>query len=201
MSKQQSRGEYLRDERGTVVEWGANKEEEAVGAAMQSVLWRGAVERQLRRRKEKEEGKGERDGEGEEEGEGGEGEEPWGKMPPSVGWMFLQPCNFACHFCFARFEDLRGSYLSKDENMALCELLATHFDKLTFLGGEPTLSPYLPALLRIAKSRNRTTSIITNAFRLSEEYLSPLVGLLDWVLHSLHSLSLSFFPLSFHHDA
>ena len=114
-------------------------------------------------------------------------EETYSVMPPSVGWMFLQPCNFSCNFCFARFEDLEGMYLKKEENLKLTTLLSEKFEKITFLGGEPTLAPYLPEMLRISKDHGRTTSIITNGYRLNEKYLSSLVGLLDWVTISMDS--------------
>lgn len=66
-------------------------------------------------------------------------------------------------------------------------MLAKKFSKLTFLGGEPTMVPYLPELLTIAKEHNRTTSIITNGYRLTEAYIRSLVGLLDWVTISIDS--------------
>ena len=66
-------------------------------------------------------------------------------------------------------------------------MLSEHFEKITFLGGEPTLAPYLPKMLAIAKERGRTTSIITNGYRLSEKYLHKLRGLLDWVTVSIDS--------------
>lgn len=104
--------------------------------------------------------------------------------------MFLQPCNFRCSYCFAVFNDLKGTYLTKDENLKLCELLSKKFQKITLLGGEPTLSPYLHELLEIAKSNGCTTSIITNGYRLTDEnYVKSLAGFLDWITISIDSAS------------
>ncbi len=100
----------------------------------------------------------------------------------------MQPCNFRCSYCFAVFDDLKDKYLSKDDNLRLCHLLAQKFDKITLLGGEPTLSPYLGEMLSICKSYGRTTSIITNGYRMAEEdYVRSLAGLLDWVTISIDS--------------
>jgi radical S-adenosyl methionine domain-containing protein 2 len=104
--------------------------------------------------------------------------------------MFLQPCNFRCSYCFAVFNDLKGQYLTQQENLQLCQLLSQKFNKMTFLGGEPTLVPYLPQLLQIAKNAGCTTSIITNGSRLTDEkYVKSLSGLLDWVTISIDSAS------------
>ncbi len=105
-----------------------------------------------------------------------------------IRWMFLQPCNFSCSYCFAVFDDLKGKYLNKEQNLQLCELLSKKFKKIAFLGGEPTLSPYLSDLLRIAKRHGCTTSIITNGYKLNDEnYIKSLSGLLDWITISIDS--------------
>jgi radical S-adenosyl methionine domain-containing protein 2 len=102
--------------------------------------------------------------------------------------MFIQPCNFRCSYCFAVFDDLHGQYLNKQQNLQLCHLLSQKFKKITFLGGEPTLIPYLKEMLIIAKSYHATTSIITNGYRLNDEnYLKEFVGLLDWITVSIDS--------------
>lgn len=102
--------------------------------------------------------------------------------------MFIQPCNFRCTYCFAVFNDLNGKYLTKEENLQLCSILSQKFNKITFLGGEPTLIPYLKDLLQIAKSYGCTTSIITNGYRLNDEnYIKSFIGLLDWITISIDS--------------
>jgi hypothetical protein len=102
--------------------------------------------------------------------------------------MFIQPCNFRCTYCFAVFDDLHGQYLNKQQNLQLCHLLSQQFQKITFLGGEPTLIPYLKEMLIIAKSYHVTTSIITNGYRLTDEsYLKEFIGLLDWITVSIDS--------------
>src|SRR5207237_8400512 len=96
-----------------------------------------------------------------------------------------QPCNMRCSFCFARFEDVRAvlppGHLSEPEAIKLTSVLASRFKKITFAGGEPTLCPWLPSLVRTAKRVGATTMIVTNGTRLDEDYLASFAGALDWV--------------------
>jgi radical S-adenosyl methionine domain-containing protein 2 len=67
--------------------------------------------------------------------------------------------------------------------------LAAHgFQKITFAGGEPTLCPWLPELIRTAKEAGMTTMIVTNGSRLTDDYLGGLRPHLDWVALSIDSL-------------
>ncbi len=112
-------------------------------------------------------------------------------MPPSVNFHLWQPCNMRCSFCFARFEDVREvlppGHLKQDEAIALTRALAGRFDKITFAGGEPTLCPWLPALIVEAKHGGATTMLVTNGTRITEAYLAALAGALDWVTLSVDS--------------
>ena len=113
---------------------------------------------------------------------------------PSVNFHLWQPCNMRCKFCFATFQDglkqiLPKGHLPRREAIQVVERLAPAFKKINFAGGEPTLCPWLPALIERAKELGMTTSIVTNGSRLSDWYLDDLYGSLDWVTLSIDSLS------------
>ncbi|MBI4821777.1 MAG: 4Fe-4S cluster-binding domain-containing protein [Deltaproteobacteria bacterium] len=77
-----------------------------------------------------------------------------------------------CKGCFAVFQDVKSTvlprgHLRREEALRVVERLAAAFDKITFVGGEPTLCPWLPELVSLAKRRARTTMIVTNGSRLT----------------------------------
>ena len=105
------------------------------------------------------------------------------KIPLAVNWHFWPWCNYGCKFCFARFEDIpRADRLPKEIAITVPEMLAAAgADKITFVGGEPTLCPYLGDLLAASKDVGLTTCIVSNATGLTEEFLDEWGHLIDWV--------------------
>lgn len=99
-----------------------------------------------------------------------------------------------CKFCYATFQDVKRSILPKghlpmEQAVEVVRHLAAHgFQKITFAGGEPTLCPWLPELIRTAKEAGMTTMVVTNGSRLTDEHLSNLHSHLDWVALSIDSL-------------
>ncbi|MGP8216600.1 MAG: viperin family antiviral radical SAM protein [Bacteroidia bacterium] len=114
---------------------------------------------------------------------------------PSVNFHLWEPCNFRCKFCFASFQDVKESilpkgHLPKDDTIEVVRQLCRYgFSKITFVGGEPTLCPWLPELIAKAKSFGVTTMIVTNGSRITADYLIPLKGILDWITLSVDSLN------------
>lgn len=113
-------------------------------------------------------------------------------LPPSVNYHVNTSCNFGCHFCFATFEDskaeLGATMLKRDAQLALVDrLIDAGAEKITFVGGEPTLIPWLDELLERAKSRGVTTMIVTNGFLLTEPLLDRFAPHLDWIAFSVDS--------------
>ena len=53
--------------------------------------------------------------------------------------------------------------------------------KITFVGGEPTLCPYLGELLEAAKHAGLTTCIVSNGTGLTEEFLHNWHHCIDWI--------------------
>ena len=113
---------------------------------------------------------------------------------PAVNFHLWQPCNMRCHFCFATFQDVKQSCLPKGhlpraEAIRVVEALCrAGAGKITFAGGEPTLCPWLPELLEVAKSYAVTTMIVTNGSRLTPEWLDDHRSPIDWIALSVDSL-------------
>ena len=114
---------------------------------------------------------------------------------PSVNFHLWQPCNMRCKFCFAPFLDVKQQLLPKGhlpmmESVKVVRQLAkAGFQKINFAGGEPTLCPWLPELIEIAKAAGMTTSIVTNGSQLTEAYLNRLQPHLDWIAVSIDSVN------------
>lgn len=104
-------------------------------------------------------------------------------LPPAVNWHFWPWCNYGCKFCFARFEDIpRADRLPKEIAITVPSMLAAAgAEKITFVGGEPTMCPYLGDLLAASKDVGLTTCIVTNASGLTEDFLNQWSHLIDWI--------------------
>jgi radical S-adenosyl methionine domain-containing protein 2 len=115
-------------------------------------------------------------------------------MIPSVNFHLWEPCNMRCNFCFATFQDMKKTilpkgHLPKEQSLEVVRALAdAGFEKITFVGGEPTLCPWLTDLIREAKLLGMNTGIVTNGSKLNPEYLSELRPWLDWIGISIDSL-------------
>lgn len=97
--------------------------------------------------------------------------------------VFLQGCNFRCPFCHN--SDLLGGTpsdtLSVDELLAFLNKRKGLLDAVCITGGEPTLQPDLPALIRSIKELGYAVKLDTNGSR--PAVLKSLVAddLLDYV--------------------
>ena len=113
---------------------------------------------------------------------------------PSVNFHLWKPCNMKCRFCFATFQDLGQIALPKghlpcEQSLAVVEALAgSGFNKINFAGGEPTLCPWLPDLIRRARELELTTSIVTNGSCITPEWLDRVDGCLDWAAVSIDTV-------------
>ena len=113
---------------------------------------------------------------------------------PSVNYHLWRPCNMRCGFCFATFQDidphiLPKGHIGREDCLTVVESLAqAGFQKINFAGGEPTLCPWLPDLIRRAKELGLTTSVVTNGSRITTEWMGQLNGSLDWAALSVDSV-------------
>ena len=104
-------------------------------------------------------------------------------IPPAVNWHFFPRCNYGCTFCFATFEDIDFSEnLEKELGYSLLESLSKEgVEKVTFVGGEPTLSPWLGDYLVKAKELGLVTCIVSNGTGLTDIFLDSWSKYIDWV--------------------
>ena len=99
-----------------------------------------------------------------------------------------------CRFCFATFQDvgrdvLPKGHLQREGCLSVVDALASAgFDKINFAGGEPTLCPWLPDLIRRARELGCTTSVVTNGSRITQEWLDRLDNSLDWATLSIETV-------------
>ena len=68
--------------------------------------------------------------------------------------------------------------MPKEGTLGVLDALLAHgLRKITFVGGEPTLCPWLPELIRHAKQQNVSTMVVTNGQTLLEGWLDKVEGL------------------------
>lgn len=97
-------------------------------------------------------------------------------------------CNMSCRYCFAHFRGIPE--LKQSESIYLVQKIADYgFRKINFVGGEPTLVPWLKKALKEARNNGLTTSIITNGWNIERNWLDEHVKYLDWIGISIDSLS------------
>lgn len=106
--------------------------------------------------------------------------------PIAINFHLYKPCNLSCRFCFATFRDVRGRLSNVDARLLLDRLRAAGAEKITFVGGEPTLHPHISELVVRAKELGFVTCIVTNGARLPA-LLDTIPDAIDWVGLSIDS--------------
>jgi radical S-adenosyl methionine domain-containing protein 2 len=113
----------------------------------------------------------------------------------SVNYHILSNCNMSCEFCFAKFTESKeflekNTYLSLENAKELIQELHNYgVSKITFVGGEPLLYPWLSELLSFAKSLSMTTMIVTNGMLLNEKWIEENKSNINWIAISIDSLN------------
>lgn len=110
---------------------------------------------------------------------------------PSVNWHVTEICNFQCNYCYATFSKMPASSpITNEDGLRLLSLLAdAGVDKITFVGGEPTLHPHLVSWTKQSRSLGMVTAMITNGTRLVSRGGHDVLSYLDWCGLSLDSAS------------
>lgn len=78
-----------------------------------------------------------------------------------VNWHFINDCNMSCKFCFA--DKHQCSRRSLEDMLNVIEKLSM-FNRINFVGGEPTVSPFFEAMVNKAHSLGVKLSVVTNGF-------------------------------------
>jgi len=111
----------------------------------------------------------------------------------TVNWHITLWCNLACRYCFQQNSDRlapQGPRLAVTVAEAfriLDALWNAGCRKITFAGGEPTLVPDLPALIRHAWALGMNVMIVTNGTGVTDEFLNEVRGCLTAVKLSIDS--------------
>jgi radical S-adenosyl methionine domain-containing protein 2 len=113
----------------------------------------------------------------------------------SVNWHITQWCNLGCRFCYQKHSNRPLPHgprlsLSLADGFLLLEALdAAGCRKITFAGGEPTLVPELPALIRHAWAIGIEVMIVTNGYGVTKKFLEETRGCIAAVKLSIDSPS------------
>jgi radical S-adenosyl methionine domain-containing protein 2 len=83
---------------------------------------------------------------------------------PTVNFHCWKPCNMRCRHCFARFDDAGHENLPRGEMLQVVQELARGFERINFVGGEPTLCPWFVEALELARAGGARTSLVTNGW-------------------------------------
>lgn len=108
----------------------------------------------------------------------------------SVNWHVWPHCNYHCKFCFAGFnkDDNAQTTLKPEEGVRLItQLLDAGMEKITFVGGEPMLCPYLGEYIEHAKDNGCLIMIVSNGSLITEKFLERYCHSLDWIGLSMDS--------------
>jgi radical S-adenosyl methionine domain-containing protein 2 len=106
-------------------------------------------------------------------------------VPLNVSWHLWPDCNLKCIYCYATFRDIPGTLTESEACTVLDRLREAGTEKVTFVGGEPMLCPYLPQLVRHAKGLGLFTMLVTNGTKLMGSRREELIPWLDWVSLSI----------------
>ncbi len=106
-------------------------------------------------------------------------------IPINVSWHLWPHCNLACTYCYATFRDIPAVLTEPQALEVLDRLHEAGTEKVTFVGGEPTMCPHLPELIQHAKSLGLVTMLVTNGTRLDPAYRARVVPYLDWISLSI----------------
>ncbi len=107
-------------------------------------------------------------------------------IPINVSWHLWPHCNLECTYCYATFRDIPGTLTLDKALRVLDSLKEAGTEKVTFVGGEPTLCPHLAELVAHAKEAGLVTMLVTNGTRLDDtRYREKIVPHLDWISISI----------------
>ena len=105
----------------------------------------------------------------------------------SVNLHFWPYCNMKCKYCFANFKDLRNLFSKEEWIEIIQQLYHINIKKINFVGGEPTLCPYLGDLIHYSKNLGLITSVVSNGTGITREFIEKYGRKIDWIGLSLDS--------------
>jgi radical SAM protein with 4Fe4S-binding SPASM domain len=111
-------------------------------------------------------------------------------FPALVNFDISPTCNAHCSFCYIADRSNENSHpFNVDVATRVIAILSdAGVLRLNFAGGEPTILPQLPHLLKCASACNMRLSLITNGLLLSPDLLDKISPYLDVLSVSIHGL-------------
>lgn len=112
----------------------------------------------------------------------------------ALNFHVWQPCNMGCRYCFAEFSDALPrlqadkAVLRERALSVVASAADAGIKKLTLVGGEPTLCPWLLDLLVLARQRDMVTMVVSNGSRMNRAWVERHGPWLDWAALSVDSL-------------
>jgi len=114
-----------------------------------------------------------------------------------VNWHLLEPCQFACKYCYAEWQKATLPEVYKDaldSEVLIAHLAALHRRfgsvRLSFAGGEPLLDKNLPAKIDHALRHRLDVSIITNGGLLTPRFVRENARKISMLGVSIDSLDI-----------
>ena len=105
----------------------------------------------------------------------------------TLNWHFTKKCNMGCKYCFVPI----GNELSRDERFTILEKIKGTFDRINFVGGEPTIHPDLIDLMEKAKEMEFKVTLVTNGYRMIKDpfYAEKILNIVDGIGISIDSMN------------
>lgn len=105
----------------------------------------------------------------------------------TVNWHFTQVCNMRCKYCFVS----KCHELQKNSYDIILGKIKDKFDRINFVGGEPTASPYILDLMKDAKKYGLKVTLVTNGFKLikNPKFADDILSIIDGIGISVDSLN------------
>ena len=103
-------------------------------------------------------------------------------------WMFTAACPSRCTYCDIDSQKHKRGLAEGEVERVARELLANRFREVMFAGGEPLLSPHLPAALRVLRGNARTAVFTGGLPGVAERAVEVLgEGGVDRLVYSIDS--------------
>lgn len=109
------------------------------------------------------------------------------ELPETVNMHVIGACNYRCKFCYSRMENLQHGMDVTMVREILAELRREHVERVTFVGGEPTLHNGLCQMLRAARGDGLDTSMVSNGSLIDAQWCDEHLPFLNWLALSLDS--------------